>query len=308
MRLKKHYNFLYMPEDESSSRAFRIPRWALLGALGFVGLFLVLAVMVTLGFSTGAYWRPGGAPLQKENLQLHRTIAGLEGRVLALRQEIDSVFEVQNLMAATLDLPVLDRETFAAGVGGRAALEAGTGLIASTGEGAADAGRDLDQMLRQARIQRQGYLSMLDTLASRATLRAHIPSVRPADIGWVSSGFGFRDDPFTGRQTFHRGLDFSLPVGTPVRATAAGVVLVVQQQRGFGRVVKIDHGNGVVTLYAHLDKALVKKGDKVERGDAIALSGNTGRSSAPHLHYEVHLDGRPVNPAAYVLDSYILRS
>lgn len=308
MRLKKHYDFLYMPEDESSSRAFRIPRWAVLGAVGFVGLFLVLGAMVTLGFSTGAYWRPGGTPLQKENLQLHRTISGLEVKVLALRQEIDAVFEVQNLLAATLDLPPLDQGTFAAGIGGRSAPEAGIGLIVPVGEGAADGGRDLAQMLRQARIQRQGYLAMLDTLEARSTLRAHIPSVRPVDSGWVSSGFGFRDDPFTDRQTFHRGLDFSLPVGTPVRATAAGMVMAVEQQRGFGKVVKVDHGNGVVTLYAHLDKALVKKGDRVERGDTIALSGSSGRSSAPHLHYEVHLDGRPVNPAAYVLDSYIQRS
>jgi murein DD-endopeptidase MepM/ murein hydrolase activator NlpD len=166
---------------------------------------------------------------------------------------------------------------------------------------------DLDQMLRQARIQRQGYLAMLDTLSARDAVRRHIPSIRPTDIGWMSSRFGFRTDPFTGNQTFHRGLDFSVPLGTEVRVTGDGTVLAVQQQRGFGRVVKIDHGQGVVTVYAHLDQALVKKGDRVSRGDIIAKSGNSGRSSAPHLHYEIRIGGRPVNPRSYILDSYAAR-
>jgi murein DD-endopeptidase MepM/ murein hydrolase activator NlpD len=96
-------------------------------------------------------------------------------------------------------------------------------------------------------------------------------------------------------------------VGTPVRVTGDGVVQAVQQQRGFGKVVKIDHGDGVVTVYAHLDATLVKKGARVSRGDIIAHSGNSGRSSAPHLHYEVRIGGRPVNPLSYILDSYAAR-
>jgi murein DD-endopeptidase MepM/ murein hydrolase activator NlpD len=89
-----------------------------------------------------------------------------------------------------------------------------------------------------------------------------------------------------------------------VRVTGDGTVLAVQTQRGFGKVVKIDHGNGVTTVYAHLDRTLVKKGDTVARGDVIGNSGNSGRSSAPHLHYEVRIGDRPVNPISYILDSY----
>jgi murein DD-endopeptidase MepM/ murein hydrolase activator NlpD len=148
---------------------------------------------------------------------------------------------------------------------------------------------------------------MLDTLSARDEVRARIPSIRPVDTGWLSSRFGFRKDPFTAKQTFHHGLDFSTPVGTPVRTTGDGVVQSVQQQRGFGKVVKINHGDGVVTLYAHLDEILVKKGQTVTRGDVVARSGNSGRSSAPHLHYEVRVAGRPVNPASYILDSYAAR-
>jgi len=150
-------------------------------------------------------------------------------------------------------------------------------------------------------------MAMLDTLTDRETVRGRIPSIRPLDTGWISSRFGFRNDPFTTKQTFHRGLDFSTPVGTPVRVTGDGVVQAVQQQRGFGKVIKVDHGDGIVTVYAHLDEALVKKGAKVARGDVIARSGNSGRSSAPHLHYEIRVSSRPVNPLSYILDSYASR-
>jgi len=148
---------------------------------------------------------------------------------------------------------------------------------------------------------------VLDTLAARGSVRAHLPSIRPTDTGWLSSRFGFRPDPFTGKEIFHRGLDFAVPRGTEVRCTGDGLVAAVQNQRGFGRVVKIDHGNGVQTVYAHLSEPLVKKGQRVQRGAIIARSGNTGRSTAPHLHYEIRVAGHPVNPLTYILDSYATR-
>jgi murein DD-endopeptidase MepM/ murein hydrolase activator NlpD len=123
----------------------------------------------------------------------------------------------------------------------------------------------------------------------------------------LSSSYGRRRDPFTGKSRFHHGIDYSVPLGTPVRATAAGVVASMKNEAGLGKVVKIDHGNGVVTVYAHLSAWTVKSGQRVERGDVIARSGNTGRSTAPHLHYEVRVSGRHVNPVPYVLDSYAVR-
>ena len=309
MKLKKSYTFLYMPEDHGRSRQFRLPRWLIVTSLSCVLVFGGVAVLYGVGIKTGNSWLPGGSRYQQENRSLQQTIAGLTGRVENLRGEIDQVYEVQNAMAAAIDLPLLDVETFAAGVGGRQQLGYENvemqGLSALDGD--EDIGEQLDQMLRQAKIQRQGYLAMIDTLSSRDVVRAHIPSIRPTDLGWMSSRFGFRKDPFTAKQTFHRGLDFSVPVGTEVRVTGDGVVAAVQQQRGFGRVVKVDHGNGVMTVYAHLSEQLVKKGDRVTRGDIIAKSGSTGRSSAPHLHYEIRIGGRPVNPLTYILDSYAAR-
>jgi len=311
MKLKKSYTFLYMPEDHGQSREFRVSRWGFLGPGVAVVVLLLAAGLYGASLGTGGGWLPGGSPLQKQNVALRSAVDGLEDQVAGLREEIDTVYEAGNRMAAVAGLPALDAETFAAGVGGRAHLEYAPeevpGLPAAAEGHLEVLGEDLDQMLRQARIQRQGFAAMLDTLTVREAALARIPSIRPVDTGWLSSRFGFRKDPFTGKQTFHRGLDFSLPVGTPVRVTGDGVVKAVQQQRGFGKVVKVDHGDGVVTLYAHLDATLVERGARVARGDVIGRSGNSGRSSAPHLHYEVRIGGRPVNPSSYILDSYASR-
>ena len=256
---------------------------------------------------------PGGSRLQKENRGLEGQIAGLETGIGLLRGEIESVFEVQQQVALAVNLPAVDKETFAAGIGGRGPLEfanvevPGLDRVLEGDGGFAELDGELKRMVRQARIQRQGYQAMLDTLGARGQVRGRIPSIRPVDIGWLSSRFGLRKDPFTNQQTFHRGIDFSVRLGTPVRVTGDGVVVAVQKQRGLGRVVKVDHGDGVMTVYAHLDKALVKKGDQVQRGKVIAKSGNSGRSTAPHLHYEIRIGGRSVNPLSYILDSYASR-
>jgi len=311
MKLKKSYTFLYMPEDHGESRQFQIRRWAILASVGGVCLLGLVAILYVMGVGTGNSWLPGGSKIQKENRVLLATIDDLEDHIGGLNEEIDRVHEVQNLVASAINLPLMDEETFAAGVGGRTLLEENRIEVPELGpeteDMIVDLGQELDQMLRQARIQRQGYTAMLDTLASRAVVRDHIPSIRPLDIGWMSSRFGFRNDPFTTKQTFHRGLDFSVPVGTPVRVTGDGIVAAVQKQRGFGNVIKIDHGNGVTTVYAHLDKTLVEKGATVSRGEIIGKSGNSGRSSAPHLHYEIRVGNRPVNPLSYILDSYAAR-
>lgn len=306
MKLKRRYTFLYMPDDHRVSRQFHLPRWLLLAAGGLVGLLLVGAILYGVDVKTGGAWRPGGSDLARRNDALRGTVRHLEHRVEGVRQELAETRAVQVAVASAVNLPLPDDETYAAGVGGRGRLlrRSLENPTAAAGTGLADLDRDLALMLRRARIQRQGYRAMLDTLAARAEVRDHVPSIRPLDTGWLSSRFGFRPDPFTGKQTFHRGLDYSVPVGTAVRVTADGVVATVETQRGFGKVLKIDHGGGVSTVYAHLDRILVHKGEEVERGDVVARSGNSGRSSAPHLHYEVRLGGRPVNPLTYVLDSY----
>lgn len=140
-----------------------------------------------------------------------------------------------------------------------------------------------------------------DNLSERRDLLDHTPSIYPA-YGWVSSHFGYRNDPFTGKVTLHKGLDVAGPIGTPVFAPAAGVVSYVGYEPGYGKIVSIDHGFGVVTRFAHNSKIFVKVGQEISRRDKISAIGNTGRSSGPHVHYEVRVNGIPVDPKNYVLE------
>lgn len=299
MKFARRYSFLYIPEGNGRSRTLQVPAWGL-PAAGLLLLALLLAAALYLvDWSIGVAWRPGGSPLVAQHTQLQREVTRFEGRVAALQGDLDAVFAYQQLVAAAVELEPLDAQVRAAGVGGR-------GPLASSFESpeVPPVVADLQTLLRQARIQRQGMAAILDTLTARQEVRDRVPSIRPCDLGWVSSRFGIRRDPFTGKQAFHRGIDFSLPVGTPVRCTADGVVVAVEKQRGLGRLVRIDHGDGVATVYGHLNETKVVRGQRVKRGEVIALSGSSGRSTAPHLHYEVRIGGRAVNPLTYILDSY----
>ncbi|MEP6506546.1 MAG: M23 family metallopeptidase, partial [Betaproteobacteria bacterium] len=126
-----------------------------------------------------------------------------------------------------------------------------------------------------------------------------IPSSRPIDVV-VGSGFGFRADPFTGRGALHTGLDFPSPVGTEIHAAAGGVVRTAEMHPEYGLMLEIDHGNGLMTRYGHTSKILVKVGDLVNRGQVVADVGTTGRSTGPHLHFEVLVDGIPADPQRFL--------
>lgn len=134
-------------------------------------------------------------------------------------------------------------------------------------------------------------------------LLASTPSIWPVR-GYLSATFGNRMDPFTGQRDFHPGLDISTPMGTPIHAPAEGVVISCGEKGGYGNTIVIDHGNGIVTRYGHLASYSVKPGQRIRRGDAIGAVGSTGRSTGPHLHYEVWIREQAQNPTHYILDEY----
>lgn len=149
--------------------------------------------------------------------------------------------------------------------------------------------------------QRHSQLNALETVLLQRELRAQIlPEGRPVERGFLSSRFGWRQDPFTGVSTMHRGVDFAGNHGDPVIAVGTGVVTFSGVKDGYGWVVEITHGDGYVTRYAHHRKNLVRVGDTVTRGQRIAEMGSTGRSTGPHLHFEVLRGGRPVDPLSYI--------
>jgi len=163
-----------------------------------------------------------------------------------------------------------------------------------------DATKNMDILAKQLYIQSKSLDEIIGLAEDKEKLLASIPAIQPIkkeDLTRMASGYGWRSDPFTKARKMHRGMDFTSPKGVPIYATGNGVVKRADNgASGFGNHIRIDHGFGYITLYAHLSKYNVRKGQRVKRGDLIGFVGSTGRSMAPHLHYEVHKDGRPINP------------
>ncbi|HEY4369687.1 MAG TPA: M23 family metallopeptidase [Steroidobacteraceae bacterium] len=176
------------------------------------------------------------------------------------------------------------------------------GLVEGAIVGSSDISSMLDGLGQQIK-DRERQLSVLESLISTRNLSSQIvPGGRPVTQGWISSYFGQRTDPFTGHLAYHRGVDFAAPAGSQGIAVAAGVVTYAKERFGYGKTVEINHGNGYVTRYAHNQRLLVSAGDTVQKGQAISLIGSTGRSTGPHLHFEVLKQGRSVDPMTFVKD------
>jgi len=149
--------------------------------------------------------------------------------------------------------------------------------------------------------QRSDQLGVLEALLVQDSAnRKFLPTFAPIVDGWYSSNFGYRIDPFTGQQSFHEGIDFPAETGTPIVAAASGKVVAAGYHAQYGKMIEIDHGNGLVSRYAHTSQLLVSEGDLVVRGQRVGTVGSTGRSTGPHLHFEVRLNGAPQNPARFL--------
>ncbi|MBU0741012.1 M23 family metallopeptidase [bacterium] len=305
--LRKKYTFLYVPEDHAATRELNVPRLVAVSGGAATLALLTLAAFYVFGLFHGSSWLPGGSELQRENARLSDELVQLGDKVETLRDHLNRSYRFQEMVSAAIGLDPVDPDVREAGVGGRSLAHVFVADVAAGVRPAVTLEHDLNKLLRQARIQHKGYQTLLDTLTSRQTTIDHLPSIRPVDTGWLSSTYGYRKDPFTGKSRFHRGLDYSVPSGTPVRAVAGGIILSLKHDRGLGKMIRIDHGNRITTTYAHLSDWSIRIGQRVARGEVIGRSGNTGRSTAPHLHYEVAVGGRHVNPLPYVLDNYATR-
>ena len=243
-----------------------------------------------------------GMVLQQQSSQVASTRQELQQRLEALAGRIGQmnahVIRLDALGRRVTEMAKLDKGEFnfdtAPAVGGP------EGIVEGAMIGSPDLSSMLDVLSKQIK-DRERQLSVLEGIISTRNLRRQIlPGGRPVMQGWISSYFGMRTDPFTGRNAFHRGIDFAAPAGSEVVAVAAGVVTYAKERFGYGRTVEINHGNGYVTRYAHNDNLKVKAGDTVQKGDPIALIGSTGRSTGPHLHFEVLSQGRAVDPMSFV--------
>jgi len=162
--------------------------------------------------------------------------------------------------------------------------------------------KSVDEMIIAVEFEKNQTVVIADKLSMNAKLHNCIPAIKPTIGNYSIHGFGMRRHPILGIRRFHHGIDFNCNTGTLVRSPGNGKVAVVERRSGFGLVIEIDHGFGYRTIYAHLSKAMVKKGEKIKRGQTLAKSGNSGLSTGPHLHYEVHHNGISLDPSDFFFD------
>lgn len=303
----RHWTLLYVPNGEGGVRTIRIDKRKVVALGILVGSFLLGVGAITYSYVRQGHVLRSVHQRDLEVVTLRKTIGALEEQVAHYQSVMDENRQLQERANLLAGLGPLDDQGFGEmfGRGGQAPYEdAGLGLVDETSRDRIRELRiQLDRLLREAQFQRDGFAQALEILREDQELRDGTPSIRPIPegVGYISSRYGRRPDPFTGQPTMHHGLDFSAPIGTPVRAPASGRVKHASRGGSLGLMLELDHSNGLLTRYGHLSEILVEKGAWVTRGQIVARVGNTGRSTGPHLHYEVVQNGRSQNPWLYIV-------
>ena len=298
---------MFIPHESRDVRSLNLTRsrLAALLALGVGASALVVGLLlVAVGHLTGVGVR---SPLGIENHRMRGELGRVESRVATLSQELEELLDREEELRLAADLPPVPVEVRAVGVGGPGhpdealAFSADDRLDNRVGEVAAT----IDVLLRRSELVASSFEDASVAIAANKAKLEATPSIWPAS-GFLSSTFSqHRRHPIFNDLRPHYGIDISARRGGPIVATAAGRVVEAGWKSGHGNYVEIDHGHGLVTTYSHCSRILVKAGQQVKRGESIALIGSTGFSVAPHVHYEVHERGKPVDPLKYIFPDAI---
>ncbi len=241
---------------------------------------------------------------QKNEIKNQRVqIQSFAGEIESLKKQVENLSKFENKVRVIADIQRPNTSSSLIGIGGipEETLDINIPLEEKHNNLIREMHRQINQVATATKKQVLDFKNLIKMLEQKRNLLASTPSIRPAD-GWVTSGFGYRTSPFTGQKEFHAGLDIANKPGTKIIATADGRVSFAGGKMYIGNMVIIDHGHGRITKYGHMKKILVHPGQKVKRGQVIGLIGNTGRSTGPHVHYEVRINGTPVNPLKYILN------
>ena len=229
----------------------------------------------------------------RQNLETYvDQIGELHSRILGIDQQTERLQDVMKKQILGKEkLPKLKKENKLGGQGGPFLEERITQK---------DIQKTLGMLMTNIKVREDIYNKMEAMLLKQSVLKETLPTLYPVDLPYQSSSYGWRMDPFLGKRAFHEGIDFSADEGEPIFATAGGIVVRAQKWGRYGNLITISHGGGLETRYAHLSKILVKKGQIVNKQDLIGLVGNTGRSTGPHLHYEIRLNDNSLDPKQYL--------
>ncbi len=306
---KRRWTILLVPPGSRASRRVEVPErafgWAVgAGSVVAVGLLVFAAMTVTKSINLTRLDR-----LEQANALLGQELQIARSQVVDLQDTLAAITVRDQRVRLLAGLEPVDADVQLAGIGGPVGnWSEREQLLAegAVGREALDLRIDLDGLIRRANLLAGSFAEAAESLASHNDRLSRTPSIMPT-AGYLSSRFAnARLHPIFHEERPHPGIDISAPMGTPILAAAGGTVTEVRVGTGYGRIVTIDHGYGLVTRYAHLQKALVQQGQRVKRGEEIALVGNTGVTTAPHLHYEVIVGGKQQDPLKFVFPESIV--
>ena len=292
-----------IPENTSRVRQFKFSRAFIVFATCLIVLSVTTLSVIVYDYCKLKRSLPSMHSLEREVAGQRAQIQAFAKKIGDLKSNIIALHEFEKKIRVIANVERPDDQDGVFGIGGSMPgdLDASLSLTEKHNSLLRQMHDQVEHLQEASAFQKEAFEELNKYLQSQKSLLASTPAIWPT-TGWMSSTFGYRISPFTGLKEFHRGIDIATRMGTPIIAPADGTVTSTRTNGGLGKCLVIKHGHGMVTRYGHLEEYLVKRGTRVKRGDKIALVGNTGRSTAPHLHYEVHLNGIAVNPAKYILN------
>ena len=306
--MREDSRLIFISKDQKRLKEYKISRTKL---FSYLTIFIVL-------FSVGIKY---GLDLlvdfshNSKIMRLERTNEVLQTRLSEMRNTIDKMHrDMTNIISKDDDLRLamglnsISSEVREVGIGGAEFDYSNTDEVSGFSEGK-ELGNQLTELARlerEVKLEYNSYHDLMTTFQKKQDSILYLPALRPVIKGRVSSKFGNRPHPLLKIRRHHDGIDISAKRGTPIYATADGVVKFANKNGGYGNMVIVDHKYGYQTRYGHMNKILARKGQTVKRGEKIGEVGNTGLSTAPHLHYEVRFKGEPINPDAYFFDDVSL--
>jgi murein DD-endopeptidase MepM/ murein hydrolase activator NlpD len=299
------WTFLVLTGDDAPVRQYSVSARALRGAVWAAGFVMMAILAFGFGIGLDGTGRVRAALLEIRNQHLEAELGEFQERIASLEGTLDRIATNDARFRSIAGLEQIAPEVLQAGVGGPGLGSPESSALWPTDPGMAQSlfavSYDLDALERRARLLSESLETATDSVLAHRDLLESTPSILPTS-GWLSSSYSrARVHPIHNRPLAHEGVDIAAPSGTPIYAAAKGRVTKAAWVAGYGLTIEIDHGYGYTTLYGHASKLIAQVGQEVRRGEMVAQVGSTGIATAPHLHYEVRVNGRPEDPARYIL-------
>jgi murein DD-endopeptidase MepM/ murein hydrolase activator NlpD len=294
---KRNFTILVIPSGHGKTIKFTIDSFVLVSLAAFCVIFAASTLFFSYDYFSDFVDKDRMADLEHENRFLADKMSSMQSVVGELKENFANIVEKEKAIRVIFDLPDFDDQERMLGVGGPELFE----LSGSKGEVLAyQTESEIDELVRLSSFETEQFKGIYEKLLGRKDRLDHTPSIMPC-IGYLTRGYGVMTHPITGYKCLHSGLDISNRTGTPIYATASGVVSFAGVSSGLGKTIEIDHGYGFITRFGHLSKFTARVGQKVARGEKIGEMGNTGYSTGTHLHYEVAFNHQTVDPKKYII-------